>query len=90
MTVQARLGELLPPVICGQAIFTGRADWSRRGRSAGFRSLLWPAATTAPPALIGIAGAPAVRELIAAAQLALRATAHGAEQAQPTAAKDPD
>jgi hypothetical protein len=90
VTVQARLGELLPPVIRGQAIFTGRADSRRRGRSAGWKNLLWPAATTAPPAVIGIADAAAVRELIAAAQLALRAAAQGAEQTQPTAAKDPD
>ena len=75
VTVQARLGELLPPVIRGQAIFTGWADSSRQGRSMGWRNLLWPTATTAPPALIGSADAPAVRELIAAAQLALRAPA---------------
>jgi len=90
VTVQARLGELLPPVIRGQAIFTGRADSSRQRRSAGWRNLLWPAATTSPPALIGIADAPAVRDLIAAAQLVLRAAAQGAQQAQPTAAKDLD
>ena len=90
VTVQARLVELLPPVIRGQVIFTGRADSSRQGRSAGWRHLLWPAATSTPPALIGITDATAVRELIAAAQLALRADAHGAEQAQPRAAKDPD
>lgn len=90
VTVEARLGELLPPVVRRRAIFTGRADWRRQGRSAGWRNLLWPTATTAPPALIGIADAPAVRDLIAAAQLASRATAQSALQAQPTAAKDPD
>jgi hypothetical protein len=90
VTVQARLGALLPPVIRGQAVFTCRADLGRRGRSAGWRNLLWPAATTTPPALIGIADASAVRKLIAAAQLALRAEAQGAEQAQPTAAQDQD
>lgn len=88
VTVQARLGDLLPPVIRGQAIFTGRADPGRRRRSTGWRQLLWPAATTAPPTLIGVADAPAVRDLIAAAQLALRAAAQGAENAQPTPAKD--
>ncbi|HEX2319122.1 MAG TPA: hypothetical protein VHJ18_09100 [Streptosporangiaceae bacterium] len=90
VTVEARLRELLPPVIRGHAIFTGLADWSRPECSAGWRNLLWPTATTAPPALIGIADAPAVRELIAAAQLASRATAQGAQQTQPTAVKDPD
>jgi hypothetical protein len=87
--VQARLGALLPPAIRGQAIFTDPVSSRRRGRSPGWRHLQWPAATTTPPALIGIADAPAVRELIAAAQLALRAAAKGAEQAQPTAAMDP-
>jgi hypothetical protein len=89
VTVQARLGALLPPVVRGQAIFTGRADPSRQGRSPGWRHLLWPAATTAPPALIGIADAPALRELIAVAQLAQRAAARSSEHAQPTEAKDP-
>jgi hypothetical protein len=89
VTVQARLGALLPPVVCGQAVFTGWADPSRQRRSPGWRHLLWPTATTAPPALIGIADAPAVRELIAVAQLALRAAARGSEHAQPTEAKDP-
>jgi hypothetical protein len=90
VTVEAQLGELLPPVIRGQAIFTGRADWSRQRRSAGWRNLLWPTATTAPPALIGIADAPALGELIATAQLASRAPAQRAQQKQPTAVKDPN
>jgi hypothetical protein len=89
VSVQARLGALLPPVVRGEAIFAGRAHPSRRGRSPGWRHLLWPAATTAPPALIGIADAPAVRELIAVAQLALRAAARGSEHAPPTEAEDP-
>jgi hypothetical protein len=90
VTVEAQLGQLLPAVIRGHAIFTGRADWNRAERSAGRRNLLWPTATTAPPALIGIADAPALGELIATAQLASRAPARHAQQKQPTAVRDPD
>jgi hypothetical protein len=37
------------------------------------KALTWPAATTSPPALVGIADPRAVRDLICAAQLAIRA-----------------
>jgi hypothetical protein len=79
VAVQAELGRLLPPELAAQGIITTLA-WpdgptGRRGRanSNGWKALTWPAATTSPPALVGIADPRAVRDLICAAQLAIRA-----------------
>lgn len=89
VTVLAPLGQLLPPAARWQALFTDLADLSKQGRSAGWKSLLWPAATTTPPALIGIADPQAAYELIAAAQLALRTAASVTERAPGPATPDP-
>jgi len=75
--IKAHLGQLLPPVIRREAIFADLANPDWRARGQGWRRLTWPAATTNPPVLIGIAEAVAVRDVISAAQLALRATASG-------------
>ena len=89
VTVSARLGELLPPAIRWQAIFTDPAAPRKRGPSDGWRNLPWPASTPATPVLIGVADAPAVRDLIASAQLALRAAAPPAAREPTPAAPQP-
>ncbi|HEV2374101.1 MAG TPA: hypothetical protein VGS19_18340 [Streptosporangiaceae bacterium] len=78
--VAAPLGQLLPPVIRGQAIFADRLNPGEEALTAGWRHMLWPAATTASPILIGIADAQAVYALVATAQLATRTTASRSEQ----------
>jgi hypothetical protein len=71
VTVQARLGELGPPAVWKDAVFADRVSPVGPGRPAGWKNMLWPAATTSPPALIGITGIESVRDQIAAAQLTL-------------------
>jgi hypothetical protein len=88
VTVQAQLGQLLPPAVRWQTIFTDQATSRERGSSAGWKNLLWPASTTTPPVLIGITDPHAVREPIAAVQLALRA-APAAERTLGLATPDP-
>jgi hypothetical protein len=72
VTVQAGLIQLLPPGIEGQTIPARWSPADEPERSAGWKGMFWPVATSGPPALIGIGEAEHVRELIAIAQLALR------------------
>jgi hypothetical protein len=74
VVVQTHLRWLLPPVISGQAILTSMARTDDLPRQGGWKSLTWPAATTRPPVLVGIRDPQSVRDLICAAQLAMRAT----------------
>jgi hypothetical protein len=79
VVIQAGLAGLLPSEIRGQMICAAlahpaaAADNAGHGPLDGWRSQAWPAATTSPPALIGIRDPQAVWELICAAQLAQRA-----------------
>ncbi len=73
VVVQAPLTSLLPPVIRGTSVFTIPAMPPVRPRN-GWREIPWPASAVTPPALIGLADAPRVWELISSAQLANRET----------------
>ena len=79
---QAHLRWLLPPVIRGETILTSLARTDGLPRQGGWKSLTWPAAKIGPPGLVGIRDPQSVRDLICAAQLAMRATnpAPGASQ----------
>jgi len=68
--VQAGLETLLPPETRGSLIITRPARPPASRRRGGWKNLAWPAASTCPPVLIGIADPGAVRDLICAAQLA--------------------
>jgi hypothetical protein len=68
--VQAELDILLPPETRGPMIITRPARPPASRRRGALKNLAWPAATTCPPVLIGIADPGAVRDLICAAQLA--------------------
>jgi hypothetical protein len=69
--VQAPLGGLLPPQILGQSIVTSLVRPApRRNR---WPDLTWPAATTTPPAFVGLADPRAAADLIGQAQLAVPA-----------------
>jgi hypothetical protein len=70
VVVQDELDALLPPEIRGSMIITRPAQPPSSQRLGGFKNLAWPAASTCPPVLIGIADPVAVRDLICAAQLA--------------------
>ena len=70
VVVQAELDTLLPPETRGSLIITRPARPPASRRRSGWRNLAWPAATTCPPVLVGIADPGAVRDLICAAQLA--------------------
>jgi hypothetical protein len=73
VVVQARLGALLPPTVRGTSILTGLASGDSTRQRNGWKELTWPATTAAPPAVIGLANAQQVAELIGAAQIAIRA-----------------
>jgi hypothetical protein len=73
VTVQAGLIQLLPPGVEGQTIVARWSPADEPERSAGWKGMSWPVSTSGPPALIGIGEAERVRDLIATAQLALRA-----------------
>lgn len=70
VVVQAELNTLLPPEIRGPMIITRPAQPPASRRRGGWKNLAWPAASTCPPVLIGIADPGAVHDLICAAQLA--------------------
>ena len=70
VVVQAELHGLLPPETRGSMIITRLAQPPAGRRRGGLKNLAWPAASTCPPVLIGIADPHAVRDLICAAQLA--------------------
>jgi hypothetical protein len=71
VVVQAELDTLLPPETRSSMIITRPAQPPASRRRGGLRNLAWPAASTCPPVLIGIADPGAVRDLICAAQLAV-------------------
>jgi hypothetical protein len=70
VVVQADLDTLLPPETRGSMIITRPAQPPASRRRGGWKNLAWPAASTCPPVLVGIADPGAVRDLICAAQLA--------------------
>jgi hypothetical protein len=73
VVVQAGLGALLPPTVRGTSILTCLASGDSSRQRNGWRELTWPATTAAPPAVIGLANAQQVAELIGTAQIAIRA-----------------
>jgi hypothetical protein len=90
VTVQARLGQLGPPAVWRDAVFADRVSPGGPGRPAGWKNMLWPAATTSPPALIGITSIESVRDQIAAAQLTLRTGGPDTGQLPQPAATGPE
>jgi hypothetical protein len=68
----APLSRLLPPEVSGGTILMNPA-WPVPGGRASWAELLWPAATTKPPQLVGVPEPGAVAGTICAAQLAERA-----------------
>jgi hypothetical protein len=80
VVVQARLGALLPPTVRGTSVLTGLASGDGARQRNGWKELTWPATTAAPPAVIGLANAQQVAELIGAAQIAVRAAAPGSRE----------
>jgi hypothetical protein len=70
VVVQDALDALLPPEIRGSMIITRPAQPPASRRRGGLKNLGWPAASTCPPVLVGIADPRTVRDLICTAQLA--------------------
>jgi hypothetical protein len=70
---QCALAQLLPPEVRDGSVFMNLA-WPPRGdRRYSQARLLWPAASTDPPQLIGLPAPQAIADLICSAQLAERA-----------------
>ena len=67
------LAQLLPPEVRDGSVFMNLAWPPRGGRRYSWAQLLWPAASTDPPQLIGLSALQAVADLICSAQLAERA-----------------
>ena len=70
---QCALAQLLPPEIRDGAVIMNLAWPPRGGRRYSQAQLLWPAASTDPPQLIGLSAPQAIADLICSAQLAERA-----------------
>jgi len=68
----APLSRLLPPEVTGDTILMNPA-WPVPNGRASWAQLLWPAATTDPPQLVGVPDPQAVAAMVCAAQLAERA-----------------
>ena len=69
---QCALAQLLPPEVKDGSVIMNLA-WPPRGRRYSWAQLMWPAASTDPPQLIGLPVPQAVADLICCAQLAERA-----------------
>jgi hypothetical protein len=70
---QCALAQLLPPQVSGGSVFTNLAWPPRSDRRYSWAQLMWPAASTDPPQLVGLSDPQAVADLICSAQLAERA-----------------
>ena len=70
---QCALAQLLPPEVRDGSVFLNLAWPPPGGRRYSQAQLLWPAASTDPPQLIGLSAPQAVADLICSAQLAERA-----------------
>ena len=71
IVVRAPLDALLPPSVHATSVFSGLAHSDSRPRN-GWKDLTWPATTMAPPALIGVADAKQIAQLIGTAQIRSR------------------
>ena len=70
---QCALAQLLPPEVKDGSVLMNLAWPPRGGRRYSWAQLMWPAASTDPPQLIGLPAPQAVADLICCAQLAERA-----------------
>lgn len=70
---QCALAQLLPPEVRDGSVLMNLAWPPRGGRRYSHAQLLWPAASTDPPQLIGLSAPQAIADLICSAQLAERA-----------------
>jgi hypothetical protein len=70
---QCPLAQLLAPEVRDGAVFMNLAWPPPGGRQYSQAQLLWPAASTDPPQLVGLSAPQAVADLICSAQLAERA-----------------
>ena len=70
---QCALAQLLPPEVRDGSVLMNLAWPPRGGRRYSWDQLMWPAASTDPPQLIGLSSPQAVADLICSAQLAERA-----------------
>jgi len=70
---QCALAHLLPPEVRDGSVFLNLAWPPPGGRRYSQAQLLWPAASTDPPQLVGLPAPRAVADLICSAQLAERA-----------------
>jgi hypothetical protein len=70
---QCALAQLLPPEVRDGSVLMNLAWPPRGGRWYSWAQLMWPAASTDPPQLIGLPAPQAVADLICSAQLAERA-----------------
>jgi len=70
---QCALAQPLPPEVRDGSVFMNLAWPPRGGRRYSWDQLMWPAASTDPPQLIGLSSPQAVADLICSAQLAERA-----------------
>ncbi|HLK72817.1 MAG TPA: hypothetical protein VKU77_04120 [Streptosporangiaceae bacterium] len=77
---QCGLAQLLPPEVRDGSVFLNLAWPPPARRRYSQAQLLWPAASTDPPQLIGPSGPQAVADLICSAQLAERARTWAARQ----------
>ena len=67
------LADLLPPEIAVRSVQCFLARPRLVAGRSGLASLTWPATTSSPPGLVGVPDKLAIRNLICAGQLALRA-----------------
>ena len=70
---QCALAQLLPPEVRDGSVVMNLAWPPRGGRQYSHAQLMWPAASTDPPQLVGLSAPQAVADLICSAQLAERA-----------------
>jgi hypothetical protein len=72
VVVQAPLGDLLPPELRDRSLILRPAATPQGTRGRGWDRATWPTTTTGPPSLIGLDNPGPVKDVICAAQLALR------------------
>ena len=70
---QCGLAQMLPPEVRDGSVVMNLAWPPRDGRRYSRAKLMWPAASTDPPQLIGLSAPQAIADLICSAQLAERA-----------------
>jgi len=86
---QCALAQLLPPEVRDGSVFMNLAWPPRDGRRYSQTQLMWPAASTDPPQLIGLSAPQAIADLICSAQLAERGRTWGRSNTRTSESESP-